>query len=93
MCHNLPSYRPFFAATQSGRKRHEIRKENPDKPFAVGDWLILHEQIMETKTFTGRQTIVEITWISPTEGPGKEAGFAYLSIKPVKSFWQSVFGK
>lgn len=94
MEYTLPSYIPYFQQTLDGIKRHEIRKEDPAAPFHVGDTILLWEFDLEKQAYTGRTKAVEITWVSPRASgllpagkDGKVAGYAYLSIKPVKNSW------
>lgn len=82
--HVLKSWPRFFDAVLSGQKKHELRKN--DRNFKVGDLLQLKEFDPETDTFTGREQIVEITYITSAENPcalsdnGLTDGFCVLSI-------------
>lgn len=57
--HKLKTWPRFFADIKSGTKTFELRKY--DRPFAVGDKLILQEYDPETQTYTGQE---EIRWVT-----------------------------
>ena len=61
----LPEY---FEALRTGRKRFELRKEEPDEPsFAVGDFLAVneYEPTLEplAECYTGRCLLFEILYV------------------------------
>ena len=59
--HELKTWPEFFTAIVDGRKRFELRKD--DRGFAVGDGLILKEWNPNTKSYTGSQVVVIVTYI------------------------------
>lgn len=56
--HELKILPQFFIDVCRGNKTFEIRKD--DRGYSVGDLLVLKE--WENETFTGRETIVEVTY-------------------------------
>ena len=61
--HALKTWPEPFAAVLSGNKVHEIRKA--DRPFAVGDVLVLQEWDPETQDYTGDALSVKVTHLTP----------------------------
>lgn len=62
MVHELKSWPQYFAAVVSGVKRFEIRKT--DRPFAVGDTLVLRDWNPDTGSYTGRSCAVRVTYLT-----------------------------
>lgn len=77
ICHNDPQFRKVcsrphihelkiwtipFEAVLDGSKRYEVRKA--DRPFLVGDDIILKEYIPEWNSYTGREIFGRITYIT-----------------------------
>lgn len=60
--HELKTWVEPFTRVIEGVKRHEIRKN--DRQFMKGDTLWLREWDHTTKTYTGRDCEVLVTWIS-----------------------------
>lgn len=58
----LKCWPEFFAAVLSGQKKHELRRN--DRDFKVGDRLMLQEWIPETMSATGRNLLVDVTYIN-----------------------------
>ena len=53
----------FFKALQTGSKRFELRREDPEEPrYAVGDYLALNEWAPDSG-YTGRCLLFLITWL------------------------------
>jgi len=59
MIHDLKILPKYFDAVESGIKPFEVRKN--DRPFAVGDVLLLYE--WDGKQYTGRTTRKLISYI------------------------------
>lgn len=59
----------FFEALRTGKKRFELRREDPDEPsYAVGDYLALNEydpgrHATQDDQFTGRCMLFVITYV------------------------------
>lgn len=64
----MKSWPAFFQAILSGFKRHDIRSKK-DRNFAVGQHWRLAEYDPFAGVFTGRELIVEITYITSNETP------------------------
>ena len=76
MRHALKTVQPYFDEINAGRKTFEIRKH--DRPFEVGDKLILQEWVIDT--YTGREIEVKISHIFTNEPKyGLKPGFCILS--------------
>jgi hypothetical protein len=76
--HRLKTWPDPFGAIRNGSKRFEYRWA--DRPFAVGDWLILEEWDPGDLRYTGESEIVLVTYIA--RGPAFDIpyGFAVMSI-------------
>jgi hypothetical protein len=82
--HDLKIWPLFFDEVVADRKRAEIRRD--DRPFAVGDTLLLREWRPGTATYTGRNAARVITYISePFRKGDSDDFFVVLSIAPVMS--------
>ncbi len=57
--HKLKIWPRFFLDIKSGVKTFELRKR--DRPYAVGDTLILQEYDPEVQAYTGREEIRLVT--------------------------------
>lgn len=69
MQHVLKSWPAHFAAVASGRKTWEVRRD--DRGFAVGDTLLLRRYNLPTKTYTGEEITMLVTYLSALpEVPG-----------------------
>lgn len=75
--HELKLVQPYYDAVSDGRKTFEVRQN--DRNFSVGDRVILYEYIPESKTYTGRNIIREITYILDDTAYVKE-GFVIFGI-------------
>ncbi|MGI5848796.1 MAG: DUF3850 domain-containing protein [Christensenellales bacterium] len=83
MEHRLKCWPEYFKAVKDGLKPFEIRKW--DRPYAVGDTVILEEWNPETLDFTGDSIVREITYVlDMTYLPGDKiphfAGYAALGL-------------
>lgn len=75
--HELKISPKFFEDVRINGKRFEIRKN--DRDFQVGDQLVLQEWHAETERYSGRDIIVEVTYI--TDFPeGLRPGFVCMGI-------------
>ena len=87
--HELKCWPQFFEAIAAGRKRHDLRRAY-DRHFRVGDRLRLREFDPRTQVYTGREQIVEVTYITSAEEPcalsqgALHNDFCILSIAPVE---------
>jgi len=59
--HNLKTIPPYFQSVWDGEKPFELLKA--DRPFMVGDLLVLEEYIPETKEYTKRKICVTISYV------------------------------
>lgn len=75
----LKTWPIYFRAIQSGEKTFEIRKA--DRPFAVGDSLILQEWDPETERYTGNEWNGNITYLISDATGWVKKGFVTFGIK------------
>lgn len=66
--HNLKCWPVFFEAIVDGRKKHDLRRAD-DRKFRVGDLVRLREFDPAARLYTGREQIVEITYITMKDVP------------------------
>jgi Domain of unknown function (DUF3850) len=66
--HKVKSWPQFFEATLNGAKTHEVRR-SADRDYRVGDTLLLQEYDPTTETYSGREFVVRITYMTSTEAP------------------------
>lgn len=59
--HRLKTWPEYFQAVKRGDKPFEVRRA--DRPYAVGDWLILEEWDSRTETYSGDSVTVEVTYL------------------------------
>jgi hypothetical protein len=84
MIHELKSWPTFFEAIRRTIKRHELRRN--DRDYRVGDILKLREYDPENDTYTGREQVATVTYITSVDSPcafseqGLQPGFCILSI-------------
>lgn len=87
--YELKSWSEFFNEIIAGRKTHELRRSS-DRNFQVGDCLKLKEFNRRENKYTGREVLVEVTYITGDFSPcaysneAIKAGFCILSIKLIK---------
>lgn len=79
MIHDLKTWPRPFEAVLHGTKTHEIRKA--DRPFAVGDVLMLREWDPETRQYTGRTLLADVTYLSEGGTWGLPADLCVMSIR------------
>lgn len=80
--HELKTWPGPFEAIRSGRKRHEVRVG--DRPYVEGDFLLLREYDKDTDTYSGRQELVRVGYVSAGGTFGLPANLVVMSIQPVR---------
>ena len=79
MTHKLKTWPEYYNAILTGKKKFEIRKN--DRDYKVGDTLDLREYDHKTKSYTGNEMNVEVTYILTNDNPFiKIDGFVIMSI-------------
>ena len=80
--HELKSWVGLFGPIASGEKTHDLRAM--DRDFRVGDQCRLREWSASTRTYTGRECTVWITYITSGKGvPGHNAcAFSPVALHP-----------
>jgi len=73
--HVVKSWPHLYEQILAGRKKHEIRKIS-DRDYRTGDEILLQEYDQEAGCFTGRQTLVRITYVTSNEYPCALSGGA-----------------
>jgi hypothetical protein len=66
--HSVKSWPHLFEAALSGTKVHEVRRLT-DRDYRVGDRLRLREYDPITETYSGRELVVRITYVTSAESP------------------------
>lgn len=66
--HVLKCWPKFFEPITEGKKRHDLRRAG-DRDFRVGDLMLLREFSPEAGTYTGRDCVVRITYITSALEP------------------------
>jgi hypothetical protein len=66
--HKVKSWPRFFDAILSGAKAYEVRRLT-DRDYQVGDRLRLQEFDPASETYTGRELLVRITFLTSAEEP------------------------
>ena len=61
VAHELKIWPEFFDAVICGTKRFEIRRH--DRPYCVGDLLVLREWAPSAQAFTGQSVTVRVTYM------------------------------
>lgn len=77
--HDLKTWPEFYVAVESGEKTFELRED--DRGYRVGDFLRLKEYLPEPKRYTGKELVVQVTYL--VAGPlfGVEPGHVCMAIK------------
>lgn len=70
MKHKLKIWPEYFQAVIDGEKKFEIRKN--DRCFSVGDELLLQEYNPKKKTYTGRQALAIVLYITDFGQPDNQ---------------------
>ena len=76
--HELKTWQPYFEEVIRGRKTFEIREN--DRNFKVGERLLLKEFDPDTQTYSGKDALYKITYM--TDFAQKE-NFVVMSITPI----------
>jgi Domain of unknown function (DUF3850) len=79
MTHALKTWPEYFQAVLKGDKTFEVRLF--DRPFKVGETLLLQEWDNFNKCYTGDEVEREITYILEGGQFGIEAGYMVMGIK------------
>jgi hypothetical protein len=74
--HELKIIDPFFAQVISGKKTFEIRKN--DRNYHEGDILVLKQFYPKNNDFTGRLTVMKITYVTDYD---QKPGYVVLGIE------------
>lgn len=83
MTHALKTESDFFKAIESVERNFEVRRA--DRPFKVGDKLILQEISGPQGTYTGSEITRLITYILPGESRfGMYNDFCVMGIKEIE---------
>jgi hypothetical protein len=83
--HKMKCWPELFQAIMEDRKTHDLRRA--DRAFRVGDRLLLCEYDPSIDRYSGRELLVDITYITSMENPcalshiGLMDDFCILSIK------------
>lgn len=80
MRHELKIHPQYFKAIENGKKYWEIRKN--DRNFKVGDIVLLRE--WDNTEYSGKEILVEITYMLDDKFAGLAEGYVVFSIKPIK---------
>ena len=81
MQHDLKIWPAYFRCIVDGTKTFELRDENPEKPFATGDALILREWNPDLKIYTGQSVGVLVTYKLPGGTWSLREGVVILGIQ------------
>lgn len=80
MTHALKTWPEYYKAVASGDKNFEVRRN--DRPFKVGDNLLLQEWNPESQEYTGREITREIIYILPGQNKfGMYSDFCVMGLK------------
>lgn len=84
MHHELKILPNFFEAVVRGEKKFEIR-DNKDRGFQKGDTILLKElkPSIASTIFSGREQLIEITYVSDYNQPANQVVFAFTLIGDV----------
>ena len=83
MIHELKTWPEPFEAVVSGKKTHELRVN--DRPFAVGDVLMLCEYDPLKREYTAMTCNVQITYITHGGAFGLPDNMCVMSIQGVSN--------
>jgi ASC-1-like (ASCH) protein len=78
MKHRLKIWPEYFEAVRSGKKTFEIRKN--DHGFQVNDLLLLQEYNPKTQEYTGRELLVEVTYITDFGQPKNQVVMSIVKV-------------
>jgi ASC-1-like (ASCH) protein len=77
--HRLKTWPEYFEAVLSGKKTFEIRKN--DRGFQVNDLLLLQEYNPKTEEYTGRELLVEVTYITDFGQPDNQVVISIAKVQ------------
>lgn len=83
MTHALKTWTAYFEAVEKGDKTFEVRKF--DRPFKVGETLLLQQWDEIHQEYTGKETERVITYILEGGQFGIENGFIVMGLKEKSS--------
>lgn len=78
MTHALKTWPEYFKLIQAGTKTFELREA--DRPFEIGDKIILQEYDINSKTYTGQEIERIITHILFGPAFGLKKGHCIISL-------------
>lgn len=84
--HKVKSWTHLFEAAAEGRKTHDLRYVN-ERDYRIGDFLLLQEFDHVAQRYTGRECLVEITYVTSDQMPcalfrnAIDRGYCILSIR------------
>lgn len=81
--HSLKTWPVYFVKLQLGHKTHEVRKDDRNPRFAVGDLLVLMEWNPSTSAYTGRSLARFVTSVDYLSEIGIE-GYVGMSVVPTE---------
>lgn len=76
--HELKTWPSYFNAVMNGIKQFEVRKA--DRPFKIGDVLLLREYDPNEEKYTGAVVTRQINYILPGGQFGIEEGYVVLGL-------------
>jgi hypothetical protein len=76
--HRLKTWPEYLKAVLSGKKTFEIRKN--DRDFRVNDLLLLQEYNPKTVKNTGRELLVEVTYITDFGQPDNQVVMSIVRV-------------
>lgn len=84
MTHTLKTWPDYYKAVKSGNKPFEVRKK--DRPFKVGDKLLLQEWENNTEQYTGDEYEVLIIYILEGGAFGIQDGYVVMGLKEAERY-------
>jgi hypothetical protein len=74
----LKTWPEFFEAVLSGKKTFEIRKN--DRDYRVNDLLLLQEYDPKTQEYTGREVLVQVTYMTNFGQPENQVVMSIVKV-------------
>jgi ASC-1-like (ASCH) protein len=85
MTHALKTWPEYYKAVESGKKNFEVRRM--DRPFKVGDKLILQEYNPIKGEYTGSELERRITYILPGKSEfGMYSDFCVMGLEEIEKY-------
>lgn len=87
MTHEVKTWPEWFEATRAGRKMFDVRIDDRDGAYALGDMLWQREWNPETEEYTGREEKYAITYVLSGDednalvSRGIEPGYVVLGLQ------------